>query len=200
MRLLIVTFLILFSTLTIGQKCETYNNRTINCIDTDSLKQGFWSEHFTTKILRTDPLRRNSSAIRLNNDEGIVYIPIAEDFFKDNKRVGEWIFYKGTFYQDSYANPTSHEQKVIFIDSGYFRIIDTFWNFYAVVTNDTNKLEGKLYLKKDTVIITCKDKICYLKDPFKNNRKQSFPLKELDDKLIWYNFRSYKVREKKNGS
>jgi hypothetical protein len=200
MRFCISIFLCFAFTLTKAQSCETYFGKTINCIDKESLKQGFWYEYKIIKILTTDSLRRNPKAFGFHNDEGRVEIPIAEGYYKDNKKIGEWKFYKGLFYNDNYANPTSHEQKVIYTDSNYFRIIDTFWHFIATVSNDTSNLEGTLFLKDDTVKIICRNKLCYLKDPFKKNKKQKFPFKELDNKLIWLNFRSYKVKQTKIGS
>lgn len=164
------------------------------------MKQGFWYEYKINKILTTDSFRQNSRAIGFHNDEGRVDVPIAEGYYKDNKRIGVWKFYKGSFYNDTYANPTSHEQTVIFTDTGYFYVIDTFWHFVAKVSNDTNTLEGTLFLKDDTVKVICKDKLCYLKDPFQRNKKKKFPYKELDKRLIWLNFRSFKVNQTKIGS
>jgi hypothetical protein len=178
--------------LTIAQNCKTYNNKTINCIDKDSLKQGFWIENITSKIFAKDSVKPNSRVNSLTIYEWGINNRIAEGFYKDNKRVGEWTFHKGSFYQDNYANQTYHEQKAFYTDSSYFRIVDTFWNFYATVSNDTTKLDGILYLKNDTLIVKCKDGNCNLKDPFKKYKKQTFPIRDLDDRLIWYNFRGYK--------
>ena len=86
-----------------------------------------------------------------------------------------------------------------YTDSGYYNEVDTFWHFIAKVSNDTSNLEGTLFLKDDTVEICCKDKLCYIADPFKKKKKQKFPVKELNDKLIWLNFRSYKVKLTKAG-
>jgi hypothetical protein len=163
------------------------------------MKQGFWYEYTIKKILTTDSFRQNPRAIGFHNDEGRVDIPVAEGYYKDNRRVGQWIFYVGGFYNDTYY-PTAHTKQVMFTDTGYFYEVDTFWHFIAKVSNDTGNLEGIVFLKDDTVKVICKDKLCYLKDPFQNNKKKKFPYKELNNQLIWLNFRSFKVKPAKIGS
>lgn len=178
-----------------AQQCETYYGKTINCTDKDSLKQGYWFEYKINKILTTDSFKRNPMAIGFHNDEGRADIPLSEGFYKSDKRIGEWKFYKGHFYNDSYLNATSHIQTTIFTDSGHFKIIDSFWNFFAKVSNDSNNLEGKIYLKENTIDVVCKDKLCYFYDPYKKSKKQKFPIKELEDKLIWLKYRSLRTKK-----
>ena len=121
-------------------------------------------------------------------------MPIAEGYYKDNKRVGQWTYYVG-FYND----PNAHLKQVTFTDSGYYFEIDSFWHFRTKVSNDTNNLTGTLFLKDDTLQVVCKNKICVLKDPFNKNKEDKFPLKDLESKLTWLNFRSYHMKMKKNG-
>ena len=164
------------------------------------MKQGFWYEYKISKILTTDSFRQNPKAIGFHNDEGRVYVPIAEGYYKNNKRIGEWKFYKGSFYNDNYTNPTSHEQTVSFTDSGYFKVIDTFWHFSAKVSNDTSNLMGIVYLKNDTVTIKCLDKKCFYRDPFNDNKKKKVAIKYLDDILIQLNWYDRRFKPKKIGS
>ena len=164
------------------------------------MKQGFWYEYIINKILTTDSFRRNPHAIGFHNDEGRVDIPLAEGYYKDNKRVGEWKFYKGLFFNNIYAYLTSHVQTVIFTDSGYFRIIDSFWHFTAKVSNDTSNLEGTFLLKRHIVNIICKNKFCKMIDLFNKNNDEKFPADKLDDKLIRLNSLSFKVKQTKIGS
>lgn len=159
------------------------------------MKQGFWYEYTIYKVLTTDSFKRNPRAIGFHNDEGRIEIPIAEGLYKDNKRVGAWKFHKGPYYNDNFANPTYHEQTIFFTDSGFFKVIDTFWHFIATISNDTNNIAGTLFLKEDTVLINCKNRVCSYNDPFKKNKKQQFPYEELDKKLSWLNFRSFKVKQ-----
>jgi hypothetical protein len=88
------------------------------------MKQGFWYEYKINKILTTDSFRQNPRAIGFHNAEGRVDVPIAEGYYKDSKRIGEWKYYKGLFYNDTYGNPTSHQQTVIYSDTGYFHVIE----------------------------------------------------------------------------
>ena len=194
MRYLTIILLCFVYTFSISQTCEIQDNKTINCTDSASLKQGFWFEYNIQKILTTDSFKRNPNAIGLHNTDGKIITPIAEGFYKDSKKVGQWIYYVGSLFNDSY-NPTFHQKIVNYSDSGFYYEVDTFWHFVAKVSNDTNNLEGTLNLKGDTVNVFCKHKLCYILDPYRKNKKQIFPYKDLESKLIWMNFRSYNVKK-----
>jgi hypothetical protein len=185
-------------TWTQAQKCETYYGKTINCIDKDSLKQGFWYEYQITKILTTDSFRQNPKAIGFHNDKGEVETPMAEGNYKNNRKVGEWTFYVGSFYNDIFP-PTSHTRLVTFTDTRYFFIIDTFWNFNAKVSNDSNELNGVVTFDKEEIVISCKNKKCFYKAPFDKNKKE-FKFKNLDDILYELNVNNYRRKRKKIGS
>jgi hypothetical protein len=194
-QLFTILFFLLAFAFANGQSCETFNKKTINCIDKDSLKQGFWYEYKVQKILTTDSLRHNPRAIGFHNDEGKVHIPIAEGYYKDNKRIGQWIYYAGSFYNDNYANPTSHQKSITFTDSGYFYEVDTFWHYTAKVSNDTSFLTGTIILKNDTVQVICKDKKCYLYNSYKK-KKEKFSYSKLESMISWLNFYGLKVKPK----
>jgi hypothetical protein len=194
MRILPIILLQLFSSLLFGQRCETIGGKVINCIDKDSLKQGFWYEYNIDKILTTDSFNRNPGAIGFHNDEGKVYTPVAEGFYKDNKRIGTWTYYVG-FYND----PDAHEKTVLFTDSGFRYEIDSFYHYTFRISDDTSSLSGKLFLKKDTIDVVCKDRKCKLYNPF---RKKTEKVKwtALDGYIRYLNFNSFKVKQEKNGS
>jgi hypothetical protein len=179
-----------------AQKCDTISGKPINCVDKNNLKQGYWEEESIYKILTTDSFRRNPRAIGLHNDAGKIQTPIAEGFYKNNKRIGEWTYEVGSFYNDNFANPTAHQKLVTFTDSGYFYLVDTFWHYTAKVSNDTSEFKAIVILKNETFEIIFKDRKCYYLDPFKKNKKVKFPYPKLDSYLSFLNFYSYKVKKK----
>jgi hypothetical protein len=194
MKITIISYFLLFPIILVAQKCDTIEGRLMNCVDKDLLKQGFWYEYHTTKILITDSFRRNPNAIGFHNDEGLVHTPIAEGYYKNNRRIGTW-----TFYTDFYNNPDAHTKTVLFTDSGFRYEIDSFYHYNFKISDDTSFLAGKLYLKKDTINIICKEKKCQLYNPFEK-KKERFKWTDLDAHVRFLNFRSYKVKEKKTGS
>jgi hypothetical protein len=183
--------LILCSLVGLAQKCEILEGKEMNCIDKDSLRQGFWFEYSVQKILTTDSFMRNPRAFGPHNRSGEVFTPLAEGFYKDNKRVGGWTYYVG-FYNDKDA----HLKTVIFTDSGYRYEIDSFYHYNFKISDDTSSLTGKLYLKNDTVDVLCKGGKCKMYNPFRK-RKEKFRQRDLDTKIQAFNFYSYKVKSKK---
>lgn len=194
MRLSLIIVSQLLSYFLFGQRCDTIEGQIMNCVDKDSLKQGYWYEYYISKILTTDSFNRNPRAIGFHNDKGIVYTPIAEGFYKDNKRIGSWTYYEG-FYND----PDAHEKTVVFTDSGFRYEIDSFYHYRFKISDDSSNVTGKLFLKKDTVNVTCKNGNCRLFNPF-SQKAEKFKRTVLIDKIRILNFRSYKVRVTKNGS
>lgn len=163
----------------------------MNCVDKNSLKQGYWYEYHILKILTTDSFNRNPEAIGFHNERGLVYTPVAEGYYKDNRKTGNWTYYEG-FYND----PSAHEKTVIFTDSGFRYEIDTFYHYSFKVADDTSYLTGQLFLKKDTITVTCKNRMCNLFDPF-SRKTEKFKHAALADRIRMLNFRSYKIRETK---
>jgi hypothetical protein len=83
------------------------------------MKQGFWYEYAINKILTTDSFRQNPNAIGFHNDGGRVDIPIAERYYKDNKRVGACKFYVSnteTLAEPSPNNNTLNNENSYFTD------------------------------------------------------------------------------------
>jgi len=186
--------LLSFWTITFGQTFEVIEGDTLNRTDKNLLKQGFWYEYHTQRILTTDSFKKNPKAVGYHNDKGLVYTPIAEGFYKDNKRVGNWTYYEG-FYNDLHA----HLKTVAYTDSGYRYEIDSFYHYIFKVSNDTTSLKGKLFLKNDTVEVVCKDGKCKLYNPFRK-KTEIFKWKELCEYIRYFNFYSFEVKKKKNGS
>jgi len=152
-KILAVFFLICTSTI-YGQTCDSIGGKPINCIDSAGLKQGYW------ELLRNKVIVSGYGG--LGSEDGCRYFervesyPLAKGEYKDNKKIGSWLYYSGN-------QLGSMVREITYNENGSIEDNNLADHYTLTISKDTLDVTGQLYHHLDTVNINCQNGHCTFK-------------------------------------
>lgn len=148
----ILTILLLtLSLTTYGQTCDTINEKLINCVDTNGLRQGYWE--LTKKKILVSGHGGLGSKEGCRYFEKAEYYPLAKGEYLNDKKIGTWEYYLG----DKSAHLT---RKITYFKNGSIRDENLVDRYLIEISKDTLKVKGQLYHYLDTINIDCQANVC----------------------------------------
>ena len=148
----ILTILLLtISLTTYGQTCDTIDEKLINCVDTNGLRQGYWE--LTKKEILVSGYGGLGSKEGCRYFEKAEFYPLAKGEYFDDKKIGTWEYYSGD-------KSATLERKITYFDNGSIKDENLSDRYLIEISMDTSKVKGQLYHDLDTVIIECHSKFC----------------------------------------
>jgi len=145
MRIIITIYLICFQLILFAQ------NDTLNTIDKNGLKQGYWKEYNYKKLVSSHEDFGN------NSNEIIFYdtLLLAEGNYKNSQKIGTWMYYNLLN-----TNQNILEKTITYLDNNRFIEKNIYYNYTIETDIDTSYIKGEFYNKLDTVFFSCDNNNC----------------------------------------
>lgn len=135
-------------------KGEFYLPDSINQVDKNGLKQGYWFNYEKSlKYSVHSDFGENSGYEECNQ-----YTLVSEGKYTDNYKVGLW-----KYYRILNSKVIGIEKTVMYLKNGSFIEYNEFKNYKLELNGDSTYIKGECYLKSDTVFIDCADGRCEFK-------------------------------------
>jgi hypothetical protein len=127
---------------------------TINQVDKNGLKQGYWFNYEKSlKYSVHSDFGENSGYEECNH-----YTLVSEGNYRSNKKVGLW-----KYYRTLNLKVLGLEKTVTYMENGSFIENNEYKNYKLEVNSDSTYMKGEYYLKSDTVFINCVEDRCEFK-------------------------------------
>jgi hypothetical protein len=143
-------------TLAIFPRCDTLYGQTYNCYDLNGLKQGYWKRQVKKVLLNWSSYGTHGD----NHGEEAIYLTINEGNYKDDKKIGDWIYYDLSNLGSNLNKEKDTVKIISYTNDGNIEERNFELNYHLKISADSSLISGQINYKLDIIKISCLNAKC----------------------------------------